>query len=424
MTPSVAEIPALGDRLATDPAGDLLPPASAAPKRPRLLIVDDDDAVREALRHVFDRDYELMVASSGGEALSLLRRGEIDVVISDLRLPGMSGLEFLAQLRVVDPDVPCLILTGFGSVDSASEAIRLGVFAYLAKPFSVASLRQTVADAQRRYDDLRLQRRQLDQLRNVASQVEDARLERNMYAGVLHDLNGPLTFIAGMSELVRDEMAAEPSPARMGDWRRHCEDIRRQATYCGELAQRTVRYVRQAGAEETCDIARVLEDFRLVLRAHPAARGHMINLRATPSAIRGRIRGADLLRVLVNLGVNGLQSTSEPHRLEIESWVLNQSVDLEALNARAPGLFVGRDTFANRAPLVAIAVKDNGPGIRPEILPHLFHSVVTTKSEGEGTGLGLTIVRRTMLENSAALHLRTQPGRGTCITLFVPAVAG
>jgi signal transduction histidine kinase len=128
----------------------------------------------------------------------------------------------------------------------------------------------------------------------------------------------------------------------------------------------------------------------------------------------------DLLRVLVNLGVNALQASDQPHRVEIDTWSLQEPVDLLALNHRAPGILIGQETFLNRTPLVAVAVRDNGPGISPEILPRLFNSIVSTKDDRSGTGLGLTVVRRAVVEAGGALHLRTQPGRGTSFTLFLP----
>lgn len=389
--------------------------------RHRILVVDDDSAVRDSIRLILADEYEVLEASGGGEALSQFRREAFSAVLTDFRMPGMDGLEFLAQLRAIDPNVPALMLTGHGSLEIASQAVRLGIAGFIQKPFKVADLRALVGETCRREERRRHDQGLAEQSRKAFAAAESATVERNMYAGILHDLNGPLTFLAGMSELLRDELALSvgASTENLQAWRERTEQLWRQATYCGELSHRSVRYLhgnRAGGA----DVSRVFSDLGQILRAHPAHAGNHLIIRPVAEGLRVRIGSPDLLRVLVNLGVNALQASPEPHRVEIDAWAILEPVDLDSLNARAPGLFIGRDTFLNRAPLVAIAVRDNGPGIPPEILPRLFHTIVTTKDERSGTGLGLTVVRQAITEAAGVAHLRTQVGRGTAITLFLP----
>lgn len=387
-----------------------------------VLVVDDDSAVRDALYHALASEFDVVLAASAVDALAEMRRSAYHTVITDLRMPGMDGLEFLSNLRAIDPDVPAILLTGYGTLDSATQAIRLGVTAYVSKPFKVAELRSLVAESCRRDEQRRLDKASAEHFRKQAATAESSRLERNIYAGILHDLNGPLTFLTGMSELLRDEMAlsVNVTPTHLQDWRDRTEQLWRQASYCGELSQRSVRYIRGSRSSESAELPRVLEDLIQILRAHPACRGNNLIVRPAAAGLRTRMSSPDLLRVLVNLGVNALQASDQPHRVEIDTWSLQEPVDLLALNQRAPGILIGQETFLNRTPLVAVAVRDNGPGISPEILPRLFTSIVSTKDDRSGTGLGLTVVRRAVVEAGGALHLRTQPGRGTSFTLFLP----
>ena len=101
-----------------------------------VLVVDDAPAMREMLVSLLDESgIRARTAASADEALACARNGEFDAVLSDIRMPGKSGLELLAELRETRPETPVLLMTGFGSIDSAVEAMRLGAFDYVTKPF-------------------------------------------------------------------------------------------------------------------------------------------------------------------------------------------------------------------------------------------------------------------------------------------------
>ena len=101
-----------------------------------LLIVDDDDDLRQMLRELFqDAGYRVWDASSAEAALELTRDHELDAVLSDVNMPGRSGIELVGELRRLRADVPVVLMTAFASVSSAVEAIRAGAFDYITKPF-------------------------------------------------------------------------------------------------------------------------------------------------------------------------------------------------------------------------------------------------------------------------------------------------
>jgi two-component system response regulator AtoC len=109
-----------------------------------ILVVDDEAAVREVLGDVLSDGYEVIVAGSGEEGMAQLGRCLPSLVLLDLRMPGMSGMETLAELRKRDPEVPVVVLTATTSYQTAVEAMRLGAADYLAKPFEVVELRHVI----------------------------------------------------------------------------------------------------------------------------------------------------------------------------------------------------------------------------------------------------------------------------------------
>ena len=114
----------------------------------RVLVVDDDPGMREGMAMSLKRaGFVTEQARSGEDALRMTRPGAFDAVVTDLRMTGMDGLQLTARLKALDTSLPVLLVTAFGSLDTAREAMRLGAFDYLSKPFSPEELVQAVQKA-------------------------------------------------------------------------------------------------------------------------------------------------------------------------------------------------------------------------------------------------------------------------------------
>lgn len=113
-----------------------------------LLIIDDEKNIRDGLAANFElEDYNVKTASSGEEGIDLISRGDIDLVITDLRMPGISGEEVLKHVATVTPGIPVIILTGHGSIDAAVDAMRHGAYDFLTKPLNLDQLGMIVKRA-------------------------------------------------------------------------------------------------------------------------------------------------------------------------------------------------------------------------------------------------------------------------------------
>jgi DNA-binding NtrC family response regulator len=123
-------------------------PRSGGAMNPKILVVDDDTASVETTIEVLEREgYQLFSASGGHQALEILREEDIDVVITDLKMPDLSGIDLLKYIQNYNLHTQVIILTGYGTIDSAVEAMREGAFYYLKKPIEINTLRQTVINA-------------------------------------------------------------------------------------------------------------------------------------------------------------------------------------------------------------------------------------------------------------------------------------
>jgi FixJ family two-component response regulator len=117
-------------------------------RQPKVLVVDDEQIIRESCNRVLqEHGYETVCVPDGTSGLKKLKKDKYDVVLTDLKMPGMSGLEVLESIREIDQDVPVIVITGYGSVPSAVEAMKLGALEYVQKPFSPDELLDLVAKA-------------------------------------------------------------------------------------------------------------------------------------------------------------------------------------------------------------------------------------------------------------------------------------
>lgn len=134
--------------------------------RANILIVDDEIGPRESLRMILKPNYNVFTAENGNAAVQMIKKIEIEVATLDLRMPGISGIETLKEIRTLDPNVMVIIITGYGTLKSAIEAIRYGAFDYIPKPFNVPEISCVIEKAIKRRK-LNLKIRQI--LRNFSS---------------------------------------------------------------------------------------------------------------------------------------------------------------------------------------------------------------------------------------------------------------
>lgn len=397
--------------------------ASNPDRKPLLLIVDDDEGVRAALQVIFESQFEVIAAGSGRAALELVRNRPVDVVTLDLGLPELGGIEVLDLLKQHDPLLEVIILTGQATLETARQAIELGAFAYLTKPFETAECRRLMRAASERRRkmlgwralELELQRRQVDQ------EIERAKSE--IYATVIHDLNSPLTTALGLLEMLRMDLGTR-SPGR-DEIAESLNDAGLQLKFCTGIIKRYLGFMRQApGQSSMADVAEVLTDLKKLLRVNPAVRHNQLLIHAPDERLVVALNGVDLLQVLLNLTINALQASAQKHHVEVycRHWPVGAATN--SLRTGPNDVCFFPERVARGRSLVSITVQDDGGGIPADELPQVFKSYHTTKSPGQGTGLGLTVIHRIVEENDGVLHVHSVVGEGTAFTVFFPLAEG
>lgn len=408
-------------------------PMDSAPIRKRgvILIVDDEEGPRMSMRFVFKDDYDVFTAADGASAIEIVQKNKIDVAVLDIRMPGMSGVEVLERIKYIDPTIEAVMLTAFETTDTIRQALKLRACDYLNKPYELATLRAAVSGAiQRRTFDTEILnnneklQKLFDELQNQKVEGQMAQARGDIYASIIHDINGPLTVISGFLQLINQRIGpAETLDAEALTFvKDRLRTMTRQVTNCIEISRRYLSFLRkQPGEYARVGVNQLLSDLNHLVQVHPSVQNNEFELQPLAQDIAVKMNGTDLIQLLLNLAVNAFQAAPQPHSVFVSGESLQEPLDLTAFKDAPGERLLNVENFQNIAPLVRLSVSDNGPGIPAEVLPKIFQPYFTTKDARQGTGLGLNIVQRLVKEGGGALHVKTTTDQGTAFTVYLPA---
>ena len=196
----------------------------------KILCVDDEIDNVEALERIFRKSYSVLTATSGSQALELLKEHEVAVIISDQRMPQMKGVEFLEKSIASHPDAIRILLTGYTDIQSVIEAINTGqVYRYINKPWEIHDLQSTVARAVERYHIQRELKQKKEDLEKAYQELKTLDEAKSHFMLLIHhELKTPLTTISSFMQLL-NQSALDTEQAL------YCEKIKSGVTRLNEL---------------------------------------------------------------------------------------------------------------------------------------------------------------------------------------------
>lgn len=194
----------------------------------KLLVVDDEPLVRQTLSYCLEDEYDVVAVASGEEAIEASKKEAFPVVILDLCMEGISGIETLKHLKKIHESQNVIILTAYESTESAISALNLGAFNYLTKPFERKHLKEVISHGFAVYDQQSL--RKQDMQHRLMS-VHDS-----FFSLLCHEFNTPLNIILGYSELLQDNLKNPEHKA----W---VKDIKESGTHLHDILMEIVDYI-------------------------------------------------------------------------------------------------------------------------------------------------------------------------------------
>jgi two-component system, sensor histidine kinase and response regulator len=399
-------------------------------ERPSMLVVDDELGPRDSLRMVFQRDFVVHSFDNGIEAVEFVRQNTVHVVILDLCMAGIDGIETLRRLKEVDPSIEAIMLTAYSDMASTIAALRLSACDYQKKPFNVPELVGSVKRAlQRRLrtESLRSAEQRLHSLfQNINTMAErETKLvcTTTTLEGVLHDINNPLTVVLGYAQLLssRIDSAKSGSDLDISAMEEEIEVIRRHIEICTHITERYHAVQRSAWEHSWSDVRQTLADFQMFASVHPAIRKTQLTVFPFAGRVQVPMSATELVQILINLTANAFQHGGADNSVTVEARLREEPINARAL-AQLPGtVFRCQAKFTGKPPFIEITVSDQGSGIASEILGHIFEPHFTTKLDKEGTGLGLAIVENIVTGAKGLIQVTSEPGQGTAFSITLAA---
>ncbi len=365
-----------------------------------VLVVEDTPDVIRVIRLALHQDFRVLAAPDALKGLELARKHRPTVIVTDLMMPEIDGLELTRRLRA-DPTtrhIPIVMLTARGDLDDRIAGLETGVNAYLAKPFSAKELVSVVRS------QLETQEAAADVLLN---QTMDS-LE-TMAGGLAHQIRNPLNYVKNaLASIQRDGDKLLLATARANGSTNDFDALATRMKRMFETAENGVRRI-----ASTVDLM-----VRYSREGYTRAKQPYDVFVAVRDVLALILPAVDRpIDVTTDLEGEGLVSCVPEEMNQVLTNVIENAIDAVPNDRRGTihirGTTQGHDLI--------LSFKDNGVGIEPAAVPKIFNAFYTTKEVGRGMGMGLTIARRVVTALGGSISVSSQVGLGTEIVVRVPS---
>jgi signal transduction histidine kinase len=365
----------------------------------RLVVVDDEVAHMRALCDTLGIEgYQVDGFHSPSEALQVLRTGSCDLLLTDLMMPEMDGIELFRAARAAAPDIAGVIMTGHGTVDTAVSALQIGALDYVLKPFRLNAILPVVARAldirNLRIENAALQERERQQAQELAVAYHD--LEAFSYT-ISHDLRSPLRAIRGITQIYLEDAAGTLTERN----RQRLDHVVRGAQRMDQMIEDLLKFCRlsrSAPNRYRIDLNSITHRLVDDLRAADPRRQIEVRIDPLPDCLGhpGLIE-----QVMANLLSNAFKFTRDRAEPQV-----------------AVGSYLAK--FGAKAEPVYF-VRDNGAGFNTQYADRLFGVFQRLHSQDQfpGTGVGLSIAKRILERHGGRIWADSAPGKGATFFFVV-----
>ena len=371
----------------------------------RLLLVDDEEEFRRTItKRLKRRGLDPEQAGTGEECLSILEKTPMDIVVLDVKMPGMNGIETLHHIKKRYPKIEVIMLTGHATTQDGVDGIKTGAFDYLTKPIELEHLLGKIKQAHEKI------LREEEKLKEVEFR---AKMEQQMIAterlaslgtlaaGVAHEINNPLAIIkesVGWMKLIlnKEELAQMP---RKKDFTKALGKVENAIERARRITHQLLGSVKETGSTlAEININELTDEAVNLVKKEAKNKDIEVTTEIDPSAATIWNDPYKLRQILINLITNAVHATGTGGKISI--------------------------ILENKGDDVALTVRDTGQGIPRENLKKIFEPFFSTKPPGEGTGLGLFVCRSIIEKLGGKMEVESKIGHGTSFCIRLPKYHG
>lgn len=365
----------------------------------KILFVDDEQFVLDGLSRLlreYRQQWELRLALNGKDALEIVNNEIIDMIISDVRMPGMSGLELLEKLQAdkKTKNIPVVILTGDQERTLKRQALDLGAVDLLNKPINKEDLVSRINNVLKlkMYQDIIIEKNKALEEQLVISQKME--LVGVMAAGAVHDISNLLAIIIGYTNIFIDGNSLGTNEAIS------MARIRQAGEKASELVNHILKFSRQDDLQSAINMGSLVDDILSILEVTIPK---MIKIQWKKPSEDIYLKGSSIKfqQVIMNLCLNAVHAMAPLGKGKLK-------VSLQKLQPE------------NTSPLIRLDVEDTGAGMDKETMSNIFNPLFTTKAPGKGTGLGLFVVKYIVDQYKGNIEVISEIGHGSKFRVFFP----
>jgi len=374
----------------------------------KILVVEDEAGSRLTLCGILeDAGYEIIGVEKGTKALEVIKDGNFNVIITDIRLPDVGGMSILELAKEINPDVAVIMMTGYASIETAVNAVNEGAYAYFVKPINMDEMKTAIINSLRQQMLSRENKRLVDDLQRsnkllfeANSQLRAATEAKSAFlAHMSHELRTPLNAIIGFSDLLLYGVAGETN-----NQQRQClEDILTSGKHLLSLINDILDLSKvEAGKidirPESLRLADVVDDAVTTVKPMIDESRHELAISIAedlPPVYGDRNR---LKQILLNLLSNAIKFTPDGGKLSLET--------------------------SRKGDFCKVSMVDNGIGIRKEDQTSIFEPFTQLDTQpGErkqGTGLGLALTKQLVELLGGKIWVESEYGKGSQFSFTIP----
>ena len=375
---------------------------TAATDLPQILVIDDEMGPRESLRMLLKPNYQVHTADCVEAGIKLLKEKKPDTIVMDIRMPGMSGIEGLRQIREIDPHLSVIMLTGFGALETAKEALRLGANDYISKPFDAHEMQQVISRSIERTRIHRAGEQAAGEIKELNNRLLQQLAQKERLAALgqasaefVHDLGNPLTIVWGYVQLLSRRLDKSEEGENVSSVK-ELKIIEQHVRTCRELLTMWQSYGNVEGSPpKPVSVSNIVREVLKGVSSVGEQNG--VIFKATicdhPCILMGD--ALQLNRAIQNVIVNAVQACSDKRGIVTV-------------------------TCTQKDFYVDLRVEDTGPGIPAGQLSKIFDPYFTTKQAKSGTGLGLYITKKVVEDHNGSIKVESTSDIGTTFTIRLP----